>query len=79
MRDPVKEVALAAITALRRIEGESTEEIMAAEAYWTARAQRRHREVEPIEGKLIDGEKLERFQEFKRRVLAQAGKGQFYG
>ena len=79
MRDPVKEVALKAIEIVRRIDAESGTDIAEAEAYWEARSQRKHREPLPVDGKLIDGDKLERYQQFKRKVLAQAGKGQFYG
>ncbi|MEP0548614.1 MAG: HEAT repeat domain-containing protein [Rhodothermales bacterium] len=79
MRDSVKEVALKAIEIVRRIDAESATDIAEAEAYWEARSQRKHREPLPVDGKLIDGDKLERYQQFKQKVLAQAGKGQFYG
>ena len=79
MCDRVKSVALAAASELLSVDDSAAPDVAAVEAYWAARARRKLEAPEPVEGKLIERENLVRFEEFKRKVLAQAGRGQFYG
>ena len=85
LSDKVKCVAYAAIEALTDGGGDPAlqAEIESTIAYWTERELRQQQNWNKFDGsqsleKLIDKSKMVRFDAFKRKVIKQMNKGQFY-